>query len=63
MTLAGLVASMVTAFELLYRLVRDSLTGSSYLLIDEKPVQVMAPHNEAQTATGWLWVDARSGGG
>ena len=37
--------------------------GGSYLQIDETPVQVMDPEVEGRTATGWLWVYARPGGG
>ena len=34
-----------------------------YLQIDETPVRVMDPEVEGRTASGWLWVYARPGGG
>ena len=37
--------------------------AGNYLQIDETPVQVMDPEVEGRTATGWLWVYARPGGG
>jgi len=62
-TLADWVAATATALEPLYRLVRDDLMAGSYLQIDETPVQVMDPEVKGRTATGWLWVYARPGGG
>jgi transposase len=62
-TLADWVAATATALEPLYRLVRDDLLAGSYLQIDETPVHVMDPEVEGRTATGWLWVYARPGGG
>ena len=62
-TLADWVAATATALEPLYHLVRDDLMAGSYLQIDETPVQVMDPEVKGRTATGWLWVYARPGGG
>jgi hypothetical protein len=42
---------------------RDDLMAGSYLQVDETTVQVMDPEVEGRTATGWLWVYARPGGG
>ena len=62
-TLADWVAATAMVLEPLYRLVRDNLLAGSYLQIDETPVHVMDPEVEGRTATGWLWVYARPGGG
>ena len=62
-TLADWVAATATALEPLYHLVRDDLMAGSYLQVDETPVQVMDPEVKGRTATGWLWVYARPGGG
>ena len=62
-TLVDWVAGAATTLEPLYRLVRDDLMGGSYLQIDETPVRVMDPEVLGKTATGWLWVYARPGGG
>ena len=62
-TLADWVAGAATTLEPIYRLVRDDLMSGSYLQIDETPVRVMDPEVLGKTATGWLWVYARPGGG
>ncbi len=62
-TLADWVAAAATALEPLHQRVHEDLMAGNYLQIDETPVQVMDPEVEGRTATGWLWVYARLGGG
>ena len=62
-TLADWVAAASSVLEPLYHLVRQDLMADIYLQIDKTPVQVMDPELPDKTATGWLWVYARPGGG
>ena len=62
-TLADWVAAVAGALQPLADLVREDLLRGDYLQIDETPVRVMDPEVEGRTASGWLWVYARPGGG
>jgi hypothetical protein len=61
--LSGWGAATAMALEPLHRMVRNDLMTGSYLQVDEIPAQVLDPEVEGRTATGWLWVYARTGGG
>ena len=62
-TLADWVSAAAGALEPLQQRLRQDLVAGSYLQVDETPVKVMDPEVRGRTASGWLWVYARPGGG